>query len=208
MNYLAHAYLSFNHPPVLVGNMISDFVKGKNKFAYTPQVQTGILLHRFIDSFTDTHPVTLEAKKVFRPAVGLYSGAFMDIVYDHFLALDATELPENEWMRFAGETYQTLAAFRDILPERFARQLPYMTAQNWLYNYRFEKGVENSFKGLAKRAAYLQSSSGAYLCFLKEYDYLSASYQSFFKDVKIFAADRLMELLNAPAAIFVPKNGL
>ena len=31
MNYLAHAYLSFNDPEILVGNMISDFVKGKKK---------------------------------------------------------------------------------------------------------------------------------------------------------------------------------
>ncbi len=34
MNYLAHAYLSFNDPDVLAGNMISDFVKGKKKFDY------------------------------------------------------------------------------------------------------------------------------------------------------------------------------
>jgi hypothetical protein len=29
MNYLGHAYLSFNHQDILVGNMISDFIKGK-----------------------------------------------------------------------------------------------------------------------------------------------------------------------------------
>jgi len=29
MNYLAHAYLSFDHEEILVGNLISDFVKGK-----------------------------------------------------------------------------------------------------------------------------------------------------------------------------------
>ena len=27
MNFLAHAYLSFSQPEILVGNMISDFVK-------------------------------------------------------------------------------------------------------------------------------------------------------------------------------------
>ena len=32
MNYLAHAYLSFNKPDILAGNIISDFVKGKKKF--------------------------------------------------------------------------------------------------------------------------------------------------------------------------------
>jgi acyl carrier protein phosphodiesterase len=35
MNYLAHAYLSFNEPEILTGNMISDFVKGKKKFEFS-----------------------------------------------------------------------------------------------------------------------------------------------------------------------------
>jgi acyl carrier protein phosphodiesterase len=39
MNYLAHAYLSFNQPEILVGNMISDFVKGKKKFDFAPGIQ-------------------------------------------------------------------------------------------------------------------------------------------------------------------------
>ena len=53
MNYLAHAYLSFNDQEILTGNMISDFVKGKKKFDYPSRIQAGINLHRLIDNFTD-----------------------------------------------------------------------------------------------------------------------------------------------------------
>ncbi|HEY8657933.1 MAG TPA: hypothetical protein VIL78_02790, partial [Hanamia sp.] len=87
MNYLAHAFLSFNNADILTGNMISDFVKGKAKFDYPGEIQKGIHLHRLIDSFTDSHEVTARAKKFFRPQYRLYSGAFVDIVYDHFLAI-------------------------------------------------------------------------------------------------------------------------
>ena len=62
MNLLAHAYLSFNNPPILVGNMISDYVKGKKQFLYDPLIQKGIQLHRIIDDFTDHHPATQDAK--------------------------------------------------------------------------------------------------------------------------------------------------
>ncbi len=51
MNYLAHAYLSFHDPEVLVGNMISDFVKGKKQYDYPDGIQKGIRLHRIIDLF-------------------------------------------------------------------------------------------------------------------------------------------------------------
>ena len=88
MNYLAHAYLSFNDPEILVGNMISDFVKGKKKFDYPIRIQSGITLHRMIDTFTDEHPATKEAKEFFRAYYRLYSGAFIDVVYDHFFHIN------------------------------------------------------------------------------------------------------------------------
>ncbi|HSC39383.1 MAG TPA: hypothetical protein VLD19_15980, partial [Chitinophagaceae bacterium] len=93
MNYLAHAYLSFNEPGILAGNLVSDFVKGKSKYNYAPDVLKGIDLHRAIDEFTDMHEVTRQAKEVFRPHYRLYAGAFMDVVYDHFLATDHARFP-------------------------------------------------------------------------------------------------------------------
>ena len=94
MNYLAHAYLSFDDREILTGNIISDFVKGKKKFNYPSRIQAGIMLHRLIDNFTDEHAATREAKEFFRPHYRLYSGAFIDVVYDHFLATDETEFTE------------------------------------------------------------------------------------------------------------------
>jgi hypothetical protein len=78
MNYLAHAYLSFGIPAITVGNLISDFVKGKQKLSYPPEIQRGIVLHRAIDSFTDTHPVTRQAKVYFKEPYGGYAGPLVD----------------------------------------------------------------------------------------------------------------------------------
>lgn len=193
MNYLAHACLSFNDPDILVGNMISDFVKGKLKFTYRETVQQGIALHRAIDQFTDDHPVTAEAKKVFRPAIGLYSGAFTDVVYDHFLALDETENSEAGWLQFSKEVYETVKKETQV-PERFSKMLEYMSSQNWLYNYRFKWGIENTFKGLAYRATFLSDSTAAYQAFEDNYDYLHDCYRQFFPLLKAFAWEQYLYL--------------
>ena len=116
MNYLAHAWLSFKQPEILVGNIISDFVKGKKRFDFNGAVQRGIMLHRSIDNFTDEHAATKEAKQYFKPAVGLYAGAFVDIVYDHFLALDTNEFTDESLMQFSGFVYDTLSQHESILP--------------------------------------------------------------------------------------------
>jgi acyl carrier protein phosphodiesterase len=196
MNYLAHAYLSFNHPEILVGNMISDFVKGRQKFTYSKGIQKGITLHRLIDQFTDAHEVTHEAKQHFRSAVGLYAGAFVDIVYDHFLALDETIHAANDLAQFATATYDVLESFESALPPKFARMLPYMRAQNWLFNYHTITGIENSFGGLVRRAVYLNNSAGALNAFMEHYYELKQSYEAFFPEVKTFVQEQLLLLLN------------
>lgn len=195
MNYLAHAYLSFGYPGILVGNIISDFVKGKKQFDYPTDIQKGIRLHRAIDAFTDQHPATKEAKQYFKPAVGSYAGAFIDVVYDHFLALDKTELTETGWKKFSADVYEKLAAHHSVLPEKFARMLPYMAEQDWLYHYRFTWGIENSFSGLARRAVYLTDSTHVFTLFRDHYTELEGHYQAFFPDVKNFARSYLDTLL-------------
>ncbi len=196
MNYLAHAYLSFGNPPILLGNMISDFVKGKQKFQYDASIQNGIMLHRQIDTFTDTHKATREARHCFTEVVGLYAGPFLDIVYDHFLALDTTLHTPEQLKEFAANTYAQLSVYGEMMPEKFARMFPYMQMQDWLYNYRTLTGIQNSFGGLARRAVYLNNSIAVYEAFLKHYHTLQQAYEQFFPDVKAFAKTQLDSLVS------------
>ena len=198
MNYLAHAYLSFNEPEILVGNMISDFVKGRSKFTYSPGIQKGIMLHRAIDQFTDDHPATKEAKLFFKPAYRLYSGAFMDVVYDHFLATDSNAfILDTDLERFTKNVYQTLKSNFSQLPPPFQKMLPYMETQNWLFNYQYKWGIEKGFSGLVNRAAYLHEHTTAFHIFNKHYEELKHYYGQFFPELKKFVMLRLSNLLGS-----------
>jgi acyl carrier protein phosphodiesterase len=195
MNYLAHAYLSFGHPEILTGNMISDYVKGKKKFDFSPAIQSGISLHRAIDQFTDEHPVTREAKTLFSRDYRLYSGAFIDVVFDHFLATDENEFNEEKILHdFTQVTYEKLELYHPVFPERFSKMFPYMKQQNWLLNYRNNWGLKKSFEGLVHRAAYLDESQTAYDLFEKHYDVLKKHYQDFFPELKSFSTQKFAEL--------------
>lgn len=191
MNFLAHAYLSFQQPPILVGNMISDFVKGRKKFDYPDPIRKGIELHRAIDQFTDDHPITKEAKRFFAPAYRLYSGAFIDIVYDHFLARDPLHFSDQTLMGFSEGVYATLDEHVHHLPVPFAQMLPYMKKQNWLYNYRHPEGLERSFGGLARRSQHIKEIDTAIRVFRENEPAFEALYLEFIKDVVPFARGRI-----------------
>jgi acyl carrier protein phosphodiesterase len=193
MNYLAHAYLSFSKPGILVGNMISDFVKGRKKYDYPEMIQQGISLHREIDSFTDSHWATKEAKDIFRPAYRLYSGAMMDVVYDHFLALDKNEFTDQSLMSFTINTYNLLDKYKDHFPEKFAMMYPYIKAHNWLYNYKYREGIQKSLGGVVRRAKYLTESDTAYQLFNDHYEKLEQLYQQFFPELRSMAINFLKQ---------------
>ncbi len=197
MNYLAHAYLSFGNEEILLGNMISDFVKGKKQFLYPPVVHKGILLHRAIDDFTDTHPITQKAKTVFKNAYRLYSGAFIDVVYDHFLAKDQTAFPDEKALYdFSQTTYRQLEKQIAIMPSGFDRMFFYMQSQNWLYGYRSLPGIYQSFGGLVRRAAYLQDSGPAIQIFDQHYSFLQDCFDEFWEDIRSFAINKMNLLLS------------
>lgn len=195
MNFLAHAYLSFQHPQILAGNMISDFVKGAEKNRYANDVRQGIMLHREIDSFTDAHPSTKKAKEIFRPYYRLYSGALIDVLYDHFLANDKKIFDDASLKQFCHDVYHTLEEQVTELPDRFVQVLAYMKTEDWLYNYKYDWGIEKSLKGVVRRATYLSDSHTAYTLFLNNYLSLQHCYEEFFPDVKQFAKHRFEELL-------------
>ncbi len=194
MNYLAHAYLSFGQPGILAGNIFSDFVKGKKKFDYPAEIQRGIQLHRDIDQFTDQHESTRQAKEIFRKPYRLYSGAFTDVAFDHFLATDPTAFTESSLYDFSRWVYITLNSYGQYFPEAFKYMYPHMREHNWLYNYRLRSGMEKSFGGLVRRAAYLTESETAFHLFEENYDSLRACYQSFFPELKNYTVNRLQEI--------------
>lgn len=195
MNYLAHAYLSFGHPEILVGNMISDFVKGRAKFGYTATVQKGIALHRAIDAFTDEHPTTQLAKEIFRPHYRLYSAPLMDIIYDYFLANDRSYFSQASLLAFTHSVYNTLEDHAAALPPRFLLVLTYMKADNWLWNYQFPEGIQRSLRGLIRRSSFITDGETAFELLMANQQQLQGYYATFIKDVKEFAKQRFDELL-------------
>jgi acyl carrier protein phosphodiesterase len=198
LNYLAHAFLSFGHPEITVGNLISDFVKGKKRYDYPLLIQHGIGLHRLIDRFTDDHPVTQQAKEFFRADYRLYSAVFIDIVYDHFLANDQSLFSEYSLFDFSQSVYENLDKFRNWLPAGFAGIFPYMKSYNWLYNYSSHEGIKKSFQGMVYRAAYLSESDTAYMLFEKHYSELESCYIEFFPQVNAFARKHFEDVVKPP----------
>ena len=135
MNFLAHIYLSGDDDLVKIGNFIADSIKGKKYLKYGLQIQKGIILHRAIDFYTDTHPVFKESSHRLSERYRHYSGIIVDIFYDHFLAANWKDYCDIPLEEYTLQFYALLKLNYEILPSNVKNILPYMIEQNWLLSY-------------------------------------------------------------------------
>ncbi|WNM17880.1 acyl carrier protein phosphodiesterase [Flavobacterium capsici] len=142
MNFLAHIFLSGENDQLKIGNFMADSIRGKSYKKYPKEIRKGILLHRFIDSFTDTHPIYRQSKHRLHEKYGHYSGVIMDIFYDHYLAKNWSRYSNEKLEDYAERFYQLIQSKRHLLTERIHGMMPYMIGRNWLVSYATLEGLE------------------------------------------------------------------
>lgn len=189
MNYLAHIYLSGENEKVLVGNFIGDYVKGKNFQNYHREIAQGILLHRQIDTFTDSHKKHKEAKQFFRAEFGLYSGIIIDFIYDHFLARNWNNYSEITLRSFTKRTHAVLLSNYRDLPARVQGFLPFLIQNRRLESYASVNGIIESMKIMGKYSSLPSKSEQARIILERNYDLLEENFNQFMPEVKEFVRD-------------------
>jgi acyl carrier protein phosphodiesterase len=139
VNYLGHCYLSGTNEDILFGNFIADAIKGKQYETFPEGIQKGILLHRFIDSYTDSHPeLKLVLNKLY-PTAGKMAGVVLDIFIDHILGQNWHQFHPEPLLKYTQWCYNSVGNKSDM-PKRTQFLFEHMRATNWMYNYQFEEG--------------------------------------------------------------------
>ena len=190
MNYLAHAWLARHSDEAILGALLGDFVHGQQALLdLPPPVRDEVVRHRFIDRYTDNHPVVTAARARFGP-LRRYAGIALDVYFDHCLARDWTRWDGGSLDAFCARVYRVLAARRAELPPRLAAIAPRMAAQDWLGSYAHRSSVDRALHGIATR---LSRNGDALVACLdvvqREQAALDATFEAFFPD--LVAATRL-----------------
>jgi acyl carrier protein phosphodiesterase len=192
MNFLAHLYLSGDHPQRMVGNFIGDFVRGRNLAErYAPEIARGIELHRLIDEFTDRHAVVTLSKQRLRPKYRHYAAVIVDVYYDHFLAAAWGEHHQTPLESYAAMAYRHVLDHEAILPERVKYMMPYMMQGNWLVNYGRVEGIHRALTGMSRRTPYESKMEQAAGDLEADYELYRSEFEKFFPELREYCREWL-----------------
>ena len=151
MNHLAHALLAGSDDNVLLGSLLGDFWRGAPDPGWPGGVREGVILHRKIDVFTDSHPEVAAARSLFAPPWRRYAGILIDIYFDHVLA--------REWPRHSNKPLSAFSARTADLLDRHAAWLPadlnrfarYFRAHGLFAAYAQRTTIEQVLAGISHR---------------------------------------------------------
>jgi acyl carrier protein phosphodiesterase len=190
MNYLAHAFLSNNNKGLLVGNFIADHLRGNDFSGFSAEVVNGILLHRKIDTFTDSHPAFKLSKRIFYNGFEKHSGILVDIYFDHLLAKDFSNYSAIALKPFSENVYQVYLEHVNVLPKSSSGFLNYIITNNLYSSYSSVEGIERVLFHLSNRIRHNVSLQDSLELFLKHEKELQEHFNVFFeKALSEFGAD-------------------
>jgi acyl carrier protein phosphodiesterase len=194
MNFLAHIYLSGENDLIKIGNFMADGIRGKQFEHFPEDVQKGILLHRFIDTYTDSHDIFRTSTKRLHDRYHHYAGVIVDIVYDHFLAKNWTKYSDEELELFVKRFYHSLHDNYEILTEKTQGLMPYMIERNWLVSYRTTEGIQHILTQMDRRSKNISQMQFAVEELIAFYDEFEEEFTLFFEEMRVKAKEKLLSL--------------
>ena len=152
MNYLAHLLTAGDDPSLRYGVLLGDHVRGRQALAmWPPAIRRGIGLHRAVDSFTDQHPATGEARSLLPPPFRRYANILLDLYFDHLLSRHWARFATTELGVFARQALALMADHRDASPASLRRFETYARATRILERYREPAALEQALTGVGTR---------------------------------------------------------
>jgi acyl carrier protein phosphodiesterase len=151
MNFLAHLALAEENAESLIGNLAGDFVKGRVDESLPEGIRRGIVEHRHIDSFTDTHPIAGEFRRIIAADHGHYAKVIADMFFDHFLAVHFERLHGESLRGFLTRTFAIMDPHQGAMPGRLRDVYPRMRDGRWFESYREIDGIHVALTNLSHR---------------------------------------------------------
>ncbi|MBF7052388.1 DUF479 domain-containing protein [Halomonas sp. KAO] len=182
MNFLAHAWLARGGgDDFLYGNLIADGVKGNGLEAWSTEVARGIRHHRRVDAFVDRHGVTRDILARSPRSGRRYMGIALDLVWDHFVALDLEDT-EGEESSVVTRSYRLLS--RRSAPSRLAPMVPVLVEQDWLRRYADFSFTCRAIRGIGQRLSGPNRLAELVPWLEAEYPRLGEEFQRLWPDVR------------------------
>jgi len=185
MNYLAHLHIAEHTQTSLLGNFLGDFVKGNPDGLFNKAVVKGIRLHRFVDSYTDNHPLIKLSKPLFPKELRRFSPISLDMFWDHCLAKHWLMFHDDSLAQFTLQAQATVIIEKRelLLPERFEHVSELVWKGRWFEHYANIGNIEFALQRIASRRPKMKPLGDTFNTLEHHYEQLTETFFRLYPNV-------------------------
>lgn len=186
MNFLGHLYFSNNDTTLMRNNLFGDFVKGSALDHFPEDVQVGIVLHRSIDSFIDSHPTVKVLMRKLYAELPKVSGVAIDLFFDHLLAKNWAQFHPMELNAFLYRFYDSVQLDGFDYTDEFQEMIRKMIEINWISYYPTLDGLNKMCHGVASRISFPTQLINGVEVYLAHEEEIETAFFEFMSDAQYF----------------------
>ena len=193
MNFLAHALLAGDSPPLIVGGVTGDWIKGYLPGDLPDDLAKGVALHRAIDDFAESHPSFRRSRSRVSVDRRRYSGILVDVFYDHLLAQNWNTIHHQPLSEYSESVYRLIKNRLDDLPLASRPALTLMAREDWLSSYGQIEGIADVLVRMSRRTRQPNPLANGEQEFLSDMDGFAADFYIWLDDTREFCRRWLAE---------------
>jgi acyl carrier protein phosphodiesterase len=195
VNFIAHIHLSGDDEALMVGNYIADLIRQKDMVSLPPDILNGVMLHRFIDTYTDAHIINKNTLDLLYERHRKYAPVLLDIYYDFFLIRHWNMFSVREFRNVCDQTYLSLSRRLEEIPLTAQANIKNLLQKRWLTSaYGSIAGLEKTFYFLRQRMSKPEYIQGATQTLIDLDAELNEAFLSFYPQLISTVDDYMTEI--------------
>ncbi|NLG16413.1 MAG: DUF479 domain-containing protein [Fibrobacter sp.] len=196
MNYLAHLLLAKPGHHSAIGSLLADFTRipsGNLHLHFGHEIAEAVILHRKIDSFTDSHIDVAAACHPLFPKYRHWSRIIIDIAFDYFLTKHWDSYSQLCFDAFLAQSYRYLSEIPEGIPTSYHNFAQRLITYDGLRAYSEKKHLKIVFERLQLRVNCGVSIANAWEDIFENHDGIEQRFCSFFPQLVSFKDREISE---------------
>jgi len=200
MNFLAHLHIAEHTKTSLLGNFLGDFIKGNPQERFAHEVVQGIRLHRFVDSYTDSHSLVKLSKPMFNKDLRRFSPIALDMFWDHCLAKHWSLFHHSSLTDFSLQAQFTIQKeiqqLSQPLPVEFIKVSESLWEGKWFEHYTKIENIDFALRRIALRRPRMAPLADTFSTLSSHYDQLSEMFFELYPDILLASTEAIKKETN------------
>ena len=194
MNHFAHLVLSQPTVESAVGNLLGDFARGVDAETLPVSVHAGLINHRAVDRYTDSHPLVLDMKLSFSRRRRRFAGIALDIYFDHLLLTHWELFEQRELDELIADFYRRMSVGQALMPGAEMRRVTRrMIDYDWFGSYRNVDSIAESLDRVAARIRFANDFDNAIEDLQRNHESIRDGFLEFYPQLRQHVIDLAIE---------------